>query len=134
MGRTVKHYPVLTAKAGTGVGNTIDVRDYRNVVISIGTSGSANMTVKCKGAIGEVNAAPSFAEASKAISNQWEYIQMVDLADGTAYSGSTGIVFSGTDNVRLLAVNVDNLSYLTLDVTARSAGTVTATLSGASNE
>lgn len=131
--RTVKHYPILTSKAATGVGNSIDVRDYKNIVISLGTSGNANMTIKCKGSIGEVNTGPNFAESSKAINNQWEYIQMIDLADGTAYNGSVGIAFTGTDNVRMFAVNTDNISYLTLDVTARAAGTVTATACGSSD-
>lgn len=131
--RTVKNYTVMSAKTDTGIGSIIDVRDYRNIVVSIGTASSANMTIKCKGSIGEVNGAPSFVEASKSPTNQWEYIQMVDLNDGTAYSGNTGCVFSGTDGVRMFAVNVDNLSYLTFDITAVSAGSATIKLGCADN-
>lgn len=133
MNRTVKHYQVFNLKSSTGLGSIIDVRDYRNVVVSIGTSDSADLTIKCKGSIGEVNSSPNFAESSKAINNQWEYIEMVDLNDGTPYPGSIGAIFSGVDNCRLFAVNVDNLSYMTLDVVSFTAGVVTATVCGSSD-
>lgn len=132
--RNVKHYTIMSAKAATGLGTIVDVRDYKNIAVSIGTSGNANMTIKCKGSLGEVNSAPTFVEASKAIGNQWEYIQMVDLNDGTSYAGNTGCVFTGTDGVRMFAVNVDNISYLTFDITARSAGAATVKACGSDNQ
>ncbi len=128
-GRQVLHYTVLDAKAATGVGVTIPVRDFRNCVIAIGTASSANLTVKCKGAVALANSdytAPDFS-AAQTVANNWSYVQMVDLNDGTPVTGSTGFVAAGTDAFKLYEVNVNGLDFITLDVTARSAGSVTAT-------
>jgi uncharacterized protein (DUF1786 family) len=38
--RSVQRYIILDAKAATGIGNVIDVRDFRNCVVKIGTASS----------------------------------------------------------------------------------------------
>lgn len=117
----------MTAKAATWVGNTINVTDYRNAVVKIGTASSANLTVKCQGAIASPltsEVAPNFASA-QSVANHWDYVQMIDQQDGNPVSGDTGFVVTGTDDFRLFAINIDNLDFLNFNVTARSAGSVT---------
>lgn len=82
--RSVQHYLILDAQAATGTGRVIDVRDFRNCVVKIGTASSANLTVKCQGAIASAatpNTPPDFS-AAQSVSNHWDYIQMVDLNTG----------------------------------------------------
>lgn len=126
-GRQVQHYVILDAKATTGVGVSIPVMDYRNAVVKIWTSGSANLTVKAQGAVTSPTTeftAPDFS-ASQTIADNWDYVQMIDLNDGTPINGDTGFVVTGTDDFRLFEVNINGLDYLTFNVTARSAGAVT---------
>lgn len=120
--RDYKEYNILDAAAATGVGKTIYVGDFRHVVLTVNTASSANLTVKFQGAISET--APSFAAAQSA-TNAWDYVQVKDLEDASAIDGDTGIAPAGTDDHRLLEVNTNGLRWLTANVTARSAGSVT---------
>lgn len=122
----------INAKAATGVGNTIDVRDFRNAVISLGTASSGSMTVKIYGAIGDT--APTFSSAASA-TNQWQTIDLAPLnAAGVITDGDTGLVWSGTDKVELVEVNTNALDFLVVVVTAYTAGTVTGSMTLTTNE
>ena len=121
---------ILDAKAATGVGKSIDVGDFKHLVIAIATASNANLTVKCQGALSE--SAPNFAN-SQSVSNMWDFIEMTDLEDGASIPGDTGIAPAGTDDFRILEVNVSGLKWLTFRVTARSAGSVTVTVMKFSN-
>lgn len=58
---------------------------------------------------------------------------MVDLNDGTPVTGSTGVAATGSDIAKLYEINVNGLDFVTLQVTARSAGSVTAWIQLTSN-
>lgn len=120
--RTVKREIVLNAKATTWVWTTLDVSNYRNVVVKIWTASSANLTVKCQWAVW---AEPPDFSAAQSVANNWDYVQMVDLQDGSAINWDTWFVATWTDDFRLLEVNTNSLNYLTFNVTARSAWSVT---------
>lgn len=125
--RQTIRYNIMSAKAATGVGNTINVKDYRNAVVRIWTASSANLTVKCQGAVAvstDTDTPPTFSSA-QSTSNHWDYVQMVDLQDGSPVNGDTGFVVAGTDDFRLFEINVNSLDFLNFNVTARSAGSVT---------
>lgn len=113
---------ILNAKAATGVGNYIDVADWRHLVIQLATANSANLTVKCQGSIEDTS--PDFSAAQSA-TNMWDYIEMIDMQSGSAIDGDTGISPAGTDDFRLFEVNTNGLKWLSFRVTARSAGSVT---------
>lgn len=126
-GRQVVHYNILTAKAATGVGNSIPVRDFRNCVVRIGTASSANLTLKAQGAICQTATdytAPDFA-AARTVANLWDYIQMIDLQNGTPVNGDDGFIVTGTDDFQQFEINVNGLDFINFEVTARSAGSVT---------
>ena len=125
--RSVQHYRILNAKASTGTGSVIDVRDYRDCIVKIGTTTSGNLTVKCQGAVASAatpDTPPDFTAAQSA-TNHWDYVQMVDLQNGSPVDGDTGFVVTGTDDFRQFEININSLDYLTFTVTARSAGSVT---------
>lgn len=113
---------IMNAKDATGIGNYIDVSDYQHAKVSIATASSANLTIKCQGSIED--ASPDFSSAQSA-ANMWDYIDMVDDQNNTSIDGDTGIAFAGTDDVRMLEVNVNGLKWLSFRITARSAGSAT---------
>lgn len=125
--RLVAHYNIMTAKSTTWIWKVINVRDYRNIVVSIWTASSANLTVKAQWAIWtnpNPYTAPDFS-ASQSATNMWDYIKMIDLNSGSAVAWDTGFSVTWTDDVKLYEINVNAIDYLSFSVTARSAGTVT---------
>ena len=123
--RDTKFYTILDAKAATGVGLSINVKDFRHLVVIIGTADNANLTVKAVGSIEED--APNFASA-QAVENMYDFIEMVDYQDGAKIAGDTGIAPAGTDDFRVLELNTNGLNWLNFRVTARVAGSVTVKL------
>lgn len=114
----------VSALATATEGKTINCVDFRHATISLGTASSANMTIKFIGGLGDT--APDFSSAASA-TNRWEYIDFALTNNaGVITDGDTGIVFSGTDDNKLLSLNVDGLDWFCISVTARSAGSVTA--------
>lgn len=120
--RSIVDYTILDAATATGAGKTINVSDFRNVVVKIWTASSASLTVKCQWAIWQT--APNFGTA-QSVSNHWDYIQMVDLQDGSFVNWDTGFVVTGTDDFRLFEINTNLLNFITFNVTARSAWSTT---------
>lgn len=127
MEKLIKHVNILDAKAATGIGTTIDVRDFTHVTLSLGTASSANLTVKVQGAIAlpSTPTTPPDFSAAQTVANNWDYVEVIDLEDGAAIDGDTGVSCAGTDDFRLFAVNTQGLDYLNCNVTARAAGSVT---------
>lgn len=115
-------FTILDAKAATGIGSTLNVEDYKHIVLAIGTASSANLTVKIQGSISDE--APTFSSA-QSVSNHWDYVQCKDLEDQASLDGDTGFVVTGTDDFRLVEVNTNGLKWINANVTARSAGSVT---------
>jgi len=113
---------IFSAKAATGTGATINVEQYRHVVLEMATATSANLTIKFQGSISDT--APDFSAAQTA-ANMWDYVEVKDLQDGSAIDGDTGIAPAGTDDFRLLEMNINGLKWVCATVTARSAGSVT---------
>ncbi len=125
--RQYVEYTILSAKGATGAGIAILCKDFRHAIFSFATASSANLTVKFQGAISEgatEGQAPAFG-SSQSVANMWDYIEVIDLENGSAIDGDTGIVPAGTDDFRLLEANINGLDYICARVTARSAGSVT---------
>ena len=120
--RDYKFYTVLNAKAATGIGQLINVKDFRHIIVAIGTANSANLTVKCVGSIEETY--PDFT-AAQAVGNMYDFLEIVDYQDGSKIAGDTGIAFTGTDDFRLFEINTNGLEWCTLQITAYVAGNIT---------
>lgn len=117
-------YTVLDEAAATGAGKSIYVGDFRHVVFGLFTSGSANATIQFAGSVAKD--APDF-DSSQSPTNQWDYIEVVDLEDRTAIDGDTGVTMSGTDDNRQFEANVNALNWVTAEVSSYSAGKITVT-------
>ena len=57
-------------------------------------------------------------------------LELIDLQDGTSTDGDVGFVVSGADDYRHYRVNIDGIRWLTLRVSSRTEGEVTANLLG----
>lgn len=113
----------------------LDVRDWRNVVLSVETSGSFNGTFKVAGSLGkpivlatdrQSEDTPNFS-ATQSASNPYTFLQIINLDTAAAVNGATGVTSAGTDLHNQYEVNVNGQKYLTLVYTAWSAGAVTVT-------
>ena len=124
MNRGDKEHIFLSAQATTGVGNVLNVSDYRHILVSVATDGGSDaaMTVKCQGSIAEL--APTWSSATS-VTNMWEFVGMYDMNDATLTAGDTGFVVATADDYKIFMVNVDGLKWVNFRVTARTEGEVT---------
>ncbi len=125
MGRNLQNYTILDAATSTGAGVTIKVEDYRHIVLSWATDGggTASLTTKIQGSIQTEE--PDF-DSAQSVLNHWTYIESSDLNDsGNTFTGATGIAVSGADAYYTLELNTNGLKWLTVNLTARTAGSVT---------
>lgn len=120
--RDSKEYTLLDAQASAASGKAILVEDFKTCVLSFASASSANLTVKFQGSIQDT--CPTFSSAQSP-ANHWDYVEVIDLQDGAAIDGDTGIALVGTDDNRMVEVNINGLKWLCATVTARSAGNVT---------
>ena len=100
---------------------------FDKLFLQLATASSCNATVKFQGSWSAEK--PDFS-ASQSATNHWDYIDVIDLQNGTSIDGDTGIAMSGTDDFRNLEVNCNGLRWITATVTARAAGSVTVNLVG----
>ena len=115
---------VLSAAAATGIGTVIDVRDYSTIMLSFASASSGNLTAKIKGSIRIREDDVAFGSAYSA-TNHWTYVESVDANNGDIVDGDTGFVVAGADASKTYEANVEGLTFLTVDVIARTAGSVT---------
>lgn len=104
------------------------ISDFRNAELQIFTSGTATLTLKVAGSVGKNDgSSPNFG-ATQSVSNPWNYLQVVDLNDGSTVDGSTGIAAAGADLTKVYEVNINATKYLTVIPTAWTQGAITAKL------
>lgn len=120
--RQTVNYTILDDADSTGAGKSIFVDDFQHAEIAFDSASSANLTVKFQGSFADD--APTWGSA-QSVSNQWDYLQIIDLENGAIIDGDTGISLVGTDDHRQFEINTSGLRWLTAIVTARSAGSVT---------
>lgn len=107
-------------------GKKINVRDFSHIVVTFNTANSANMTIKFQGSNqSDVN----FSTAASA-TNRWDYVEIIDLQSGSAIDGDTGVALSGSDDNRIFEVNVNGLEWITVNLTAYSAGNLAVNAKG----
>ena len=131
------------AGSGAGAGSSglcmvapqiILTKDYRNIILQFGTSGSATVTVQVYGSVGRPDSQtvalsarkdmPNFG-ATVSPANQYGALQAIDLDTASAVNGATGFAASGSDILKLYEVNVNIVPYLTAFPTSWSGGAIT---------
>ena len=129
----ISHYELAySAQSASGTITGFHVGDYRNVVVTISTASSFAGTIKFQGAIRKTGDQKTIVDFSDGVNvndgtttNPWMYIQCIDLENATAFDGDTGVVYSGTDGIRIVELNTNSFEYFGIHFTAITAGTAT---------
>lgn len=128
---------LLKTKTANGAGAVADVRDYRNILITVYTTGSTTATIKF--AVSNEIKAPTFSSAASS-TNVYDLVQITPVnSQLTAdhISGSTGIVLTGTDVVKMYTIDAGNFScnynWLCPIVSGYTAGSITVELTASSD-
>jgi len=119
-----------TTTASWGAGHRID--SYRNVSFMFSCTSSPTLTVKFAGS----NLAPEDVDFTSAatVTNHWDYIQVIDLEDGSAIDGDTGISCAGSDDLRNFVLNTDLLTTVNAQVSSYTAGTTSLQIKYGTNQ
>ena len=106
------------------IGRSIFVEEFRHVEFALDTDGGADaaLTVKFQGSIAET--APDFS-AAQSVTNQWDYIEVKDLEDGTSIDGDTGIAAAAADVHRHFEANINALRWINCEISGWTVGEVT---------
>ena len=93
-------------------------------MLSFATDGGSDaaLTVKFQGSIQTDE--PDFS-AAQSVRNHWDYIEVIDVEDGSAIDGDAGISVSGADDYRLFEINTNGLKWINAIVSNRTEGEVT---------
>lgn len=127
--QTRKIIPLFTAEAADGVSTALDVSKYDDISLQVSCEASTSLTLKFQASLS--NTAPDFSAAQTA-SNHWDYVAVYDYQDpsatGQPIPGDTGISFSAVsvaNSCTNYLVNVDNIQWLSAEISSHSAGSVT---------
>lgn len=143
---SLQNYNTGADIAGNGVGGAtgnvliapkiVISQSFDTAVLSIGTTGSATMTVKVVGSQGKAVSSGNTQHgdcpnlgATISATNNYSYLQIIDLSDNSSLDGSVGVVTSGVDIIKDYEVNTDQVKYVTLVVSSWTAGAIYAKLS-----
>jgi len=121
---TIPLRTILNNVGSVSTGETMNVEDFNHLILQLASDGGAdaNLTVKFQGSVSDE--APDFS-AAQSVTNHWDYIQVVDLEDGSTIDGDTGFSFAGVDDYKNFELNINGLKWITASVTARTQGEVT---------
>lgn len=116
----------ITAPAVSVSTLTEDFQHLSLLIFAIGAT--ANIKVKVSN-----SDVVNFAAAST-VTNRWYYVDMKGLGDGAAtVVGTTGLALTLATSQRGYAINVDEAKWVAVDVEALSAGSISVSLTGATN-
>jgi hypothetical protein len=117
-----KFHTFFTDKATTGIDKPALCSNFDKILLSMDADSSSSFTVKFQGSMSRTM--PDFT-AAQTQANQWDYIEVVDMQDGSAIDGDTGVTLVATTDHRMFQANVDGLVWVNVRVTAISGGAVT---------
>lgn len=112
------------------------VSDFRNIVLQVGTSGTATTTLKVAGSAGKPDSASTFEPgnprkdvpnfgATVSPSNPYSFLQLINLDTAAAVNGATGIAVTGTDINNQYEVNLNLDKWLTVFPISWTQGAIT---------
>ena len=106
------------------IGKTLNCSNERNIILAINTDdgGDADMEVKIQGSLSD--SCPDFSAAQTA-SNQWDYVECIDLSDGNSVAGGDGFSVASADDHVQYEVNTNRLKWLNIIISGWTEGEVT---------
>lgn len=113
-------HTILNNVATSTWGTEYGVSDYRNIVLMLSCV-NATATIKIAGS--DLLQEDVDMSSAQSATNHWDYIEIIDLEDGTSIDGDTGISCTGSD-YRRFAINDDLVSTLNAYTSSYTTGTV----------
>lgn len=133
--RTATEYAVFNwTTTGVSDSNSSPVLcdDFRNAVLEFTATAGTTLTIKIKGSnfsrVDTTTTAeniPNFASADS-VTNPWSYVQGINLADGSLIAGATGFTYTASAGTNKIEVNCNQLRWLGVEISGRSAGGIKA--------
>lgn len=111
---------ISNAKVSTGIGTTINVEGYEQILFEVATTGAPTATIKFQGSVSDT--APTFSSAASS-TNVWDYLAFTRVGETSAIAGATGLTSTTTDIVTIAAVSAPHMKYVNANITTLSAGT-----------
>ena len=105
-------------------GKVIYVGDFTTSDLTIDFGSTPTMTIKLQGSVQD----SVDLNAAQGADNRWDYVECVDLEDGTAIDGDTGIACAGSVDHRLIEANINGLTWITVAITAYTTGVLNITI------
>lgn len=121
---TVDGPEVDITDTGTGThtyhlkGRPVLIKDFRHVELDLGTSGSANFTLKIQSSEQD----DVDFNAAQSPTNRWDYVDLKDLNGASTITGDTGLAPAGADDHRHFEVNTNGGAKLCAQLTSWTAG------------
>ena len=110
------------------------VEDFRNIILQVGTSGTATLNLKVAGSLGSPssialknNSEFDYVNMGGTVnpSNPYTFLNVINLDTNAVTSGATGLAVTGTDINNAYQVNVVAMKYFTIIPATWSAGAIT---------
>lgn len=120
----------MTDASDTNIDNYLNVKSFKHTVLDCDFSDTAAMTLTIRGSISDT--APNF-NAAATNSNRWDTIQVIDLQDGSAINGDTGIVVAANDH-RIIELNTNGVNFICPVITAYTSGKANVRYSAYNNQ
>lgn len=120
---------LIDGATSTTQSNPYPIEDYANMMLTIASGNSPEATVKVVGSFQLEK--PDFSQSAD-VDNQWSYISVRNLEDGTNIDGTTWISIS-SGGVESYLVNTPWLRWIWVVVSAYTTGTIDVSLNGFSS-
>ena len=131
MKRILSSSILLNAVATATLSEARLIEDHRHAVLDVILAGFTG-TIKVK--VSNQRDKPDFS-ATPSATNNWTYMDLIGRDDGgSTITGTTGIATTTASTNKSYAVNSDAIRWIAVDVVARTAGTASVLLSGATND
>lgn len=112
---------IFVAKGANGIGTPILVTDAKDVILALNTTGTTTALIKFQ--ISYQKEMPNFA-AAQSPTNQWDYVRVVDLEDGAAIAGDTGVTLTAADDNRNFEVDVNAAVWICAIISGWTQGAI----------
>ena len=116
----LKIFDAAVAGGATTCGTAHFVEGYENLFLQFSAVGaSVGGIIKFQGSWSDT--CPNFA-AAQSVTNNWDFVDVIDLEDGASIDGDTGITEAAADYLNL-EVNAGGLKWICARITTYNAGT-----------
>lgn len=120
---------LIDGATGTTQSNPYPIEDYENMMLTIASGNNTEATVKVVGSF-QIDA-PDFSQSADK-DNQWSYISVRNLEDGTNIDGTIWISIS-TGGVNSYLINTPWLRWVWVVISSYTTGEVNVSLNGFSS-